>query len=66
VGAGGLGAPALLYFAASGVGKICLFLMIVVLNSILLLKLTFWKLYLGKLGIVDHDKVELSNMHRQV
>ncbi len=20
----------------------------------------------GKLGIVDHDKVELSNMHRQV
>lgn len=39
VGAGGLGAPALLYFAASGVGK---------------------------LGIVDHDKVELSNMHRQI
>ncbi|GAU25054.1 hypothetical protein TSUD_257480 [Trifolium subterraneum] len=39
VGAGGLGAPALLYFAASGVGK---------------------------LGIVDHDKVELNNMHRQI
>ncbi|PNX60217.1 adenylyltransferase and sulfurtransferase mocs3-like protein, partial [Trifolium pratense] len=39
VGAGGLGAPALLYFAAAGVGK---------------------------LGIVDHDKVELNNMHRQV
>lgn len=39
VGAGGLGAPALLYFAACGVGR---------------------------LGIVDHDKVELSNMHRQI
>ncbi|KAJ1392484.1 Ubiquitin-activating enzyme [Sesbania bispinosa] len=39
VGAGGLGAPALLYFAASGVGR---------------------------LGIVDHDKVELNNMHRQI
>ncbi|XP_057441127.1 adenylyltransferase and sulfurtransferase MOCS3 [Lotus japonicus] len=39
VGAGGLGAPALLYFASCGVGR---------------------------LGIVDHDKVELSNMHRQI
>ncbi|RDX80118.1 Adenylyltransferase and sulfurtransferase MOCS3 [Mucuna pruriens] len=39
VGAGGLGAPALLYFAASGVGR---------------------------LGIVDHDVVELNNMHRQI
>ncbi|XP_058763860.1 adenylyltransferase and sulfurtransferase MOCS3-like [Vicia villosa] len=39
VGAGGLGASALLYFAASGVGK---------------------------LGVLDHDKVELNNMHRQI
>ncbi len=39
VGAGGLGSPALLYLAASGVGRI---------------------------GIIDSDKVELSNLQRQV
>ncbi|KAI9594110.1 hypothetical protein BDF19DRAFT_445987 [Syncephalis fuscata] len=39
VGAGGLGAPALLYLSAAGIGQ---------------------------LGIIDHDTVDIGNLHRQV
>lgn len=39
IGAGGLGCPALQYFAAAGIGK---------------------------LGIIDHDDVSISNLHRQI
>lgn len=39
IGEGGLGAPALMYLAASGVGQ---------------------------LGIADYDRVELSNLQRQI
>lgn len=27
---------------------------------------SLWVLFVGRLGIVDHDVVELNNMHRQV
>jgi adenylyltransferase/sulfurtransferase len=39
LGAGGLGAPALFYLAAAGIGKI---------------------------GVIDADKVDLSNLQRQI
>ena len=57
VGAGGLGCPALQYLGASGIGTA---------------RRTFvsssfdFPFYLGRIGIVDHDRVELSNLQRQI
>lgn len=55
VGAGGLGCPAVQYLAAAGVG------MIMLVDLLLLLTLVT-----GRIGIIDHDTVELSNLHRQI
>lgn len=58
IGAGGLGCPVLLYLAAAGVGEFDL-------------KLEeraqqLMGLPTGDITILDHDSVELSNLHRQV
>lgn len=55
VGAGGLGCPALQYLGAAGVGK-CL---ISCQSDALCYSL-------GKIGVIDHDRVELSNLQRQI
>ena len=55
VGAGGLGCPAAQYLAAAGVGAYVVAIGTCNLN-----------LYIGHLGIVDYDEVEISNLHRQV
>lgn len=51
IGAGGLGCAVLLYLVAAGIGKS---------NYSKSLMLT------GKVGIADPDRVDLSNLHRQV
>jgi adenylyltransferase/sulfurtransferase len=60
VGAGGLGCPALQYLAAAGVGVL------------LPLRRVFFEISRlesrspGRIGIIDQDVVELSNLQRQV
>lgn len=55
VGAGGLGCPALQYLAAAGVG-----------GRPLRPGLHFSDSTKGRIGIVDHDTVDLSNLQRQI
>lgn len=54
VGAGGLGCPALQYLAAAGVGKLT--------NG----SVTLPNASTGRIGIIDHDVVEISNLQRQI
>ena len=50
IGAGGLGCPVLLYLGAAGIG-------LLVIDDLT---------RIGTLGIADHDRVDLSNLHRQI
>jgi adenylyltransferase/sulfurtransferase len=55
IGAGGLGCPALQYLAAAGIG-------VLIRPGNIRGKLRF----AGRIGIVDHDVVEVSNLQRQI
>ena len=55
VGAGGLGCPVLQYLGAAGLGM-----------SMLYPKRTALTRSTGRIGIVDHDRVEVSNLQRQI
>ena len=59
VGAGGLGCPALQYLGAAGIGAIQSFRPSLFSNS-------FFQYISGRIGIIDHDRVELSNLGRQI
>lgn len=61
VGCGGLGCPLAQYLAAAGIGK--LFIMC---NNVQGVSSQLTSISTGRLGLLDYDEVELSNLHRQV
>ncbi|SCV74525.1 BQ2448_7554 [Microbotryum intermedium] len=66
IGAGGLGCPVLLYLAAAGIGESSTIRQAEAASSRDLFCSNLCSWVIGQITILDHDDVELSNLHRQV